>query len=62
MIDGNHHISTYVQGIEFINQEIQFLRERIHVVYDKDMLLDIYDSISILREFKKDFFKKLSRI
>ncbi|MBB6215689.1 hypothetical protein HNQ80_001778 [Anaerosolibacter carboniphilus] len=61
MIDTNHHLSTYIRGIEFINQEIQFLRDRIHVVYDKDMIKDIYDSISILREFKKDFFKELSK-
>lgn len=60
MLGKNRHISTYIQGIQFINQEIQLLKERIHVVYDKDMINDIYDSINILREFKKDFFKQLS--
>jgi hypothetical protein len=62
MFGKNRHISAYIQGIQFINQEIQFLKERIHVVYDKDMINDIYDSINILREFKKDFFKQLSNM
>jgi hypothetical protein len=59
MFDKDRHISTYIQGIQFINREIRFLKDRIPVVYDKDMTKDIYESINTLREFKKIFLKQL---